>query len=188
MTHHGTACRGRWPMVIREGCRLGTPASHVVVRPLSQPRNLGRTRHEGRLGPDQEGSPRRAISSADSRTRFTLRRSGEQSFTKSKSRYCGERCGAPTNVGDSGEIFGYEEGGTLWLWSGLASSGGHMKSTWLFSPVTGKRPWPGDLRRGVDAAGDLLIVEAKLAERTRGTDPFQDLLSTAPFTSRPTHR
>lgn len=83
-------------------------------------------------------------------------------------------CGAPTSVGDS-EIFGYEEAGTLWLWGWPSLIGWLHEITWLFSPVTGKRPWPGDLW-GVDAAGNLLIVEAKLAKRTGGTDPFQDFV------------
>lgn len=83
-------------------------------------------------------------------------------------------CRSPISVGDS-EVFGYEEAGTLWLWVWPSLIGWPHEITWLFSPVIGKKTWPGDLW-GVDAAGNLLIVEAKLARGTRGMDPFQDFV------------
>ncbi len=88
-------------------------------------------------------------------------------------------CDGPTDVGDAG-VFGYEEAGTLWLWVWPSLLGWPHEITWLFSPVTGKRPWPGDLW-GLDATGNLLIVEAKSARGGSATDPFEDFVDyTAP--------
>lgn len=85
-------------------------------------------------------------------------------------------CGIPTNVDDKW-VFGREEAGTLWLWVWPNLLGWPHEITWLFSPVVG-RYWPGDLW-GIDEAGNLLIVEAKLGERTGGADPFQDFVKHA---------
>ncbi len=72
-------------------------------------------------------------------------------------------------------IVAYEEDGTLWLWAFPTLLGNNWNGVnWLFAPVTGKHPWPGDLW-GLDARGDLLIVETKLAG-ARGVDPFADFV------------
>ncbi len=72
-------------------------------------------------------------------------------------------------------IVAYEEEGTLWLWAFPTLLGNTWEGVnWLFAPVTGKHPWPGDLW-GLDARGDLLIVETKLAG-ARGVDPFADFI------------
>ncbi len=66
-----------------------------------------------------------------------------------------------------------EESGTFWLWAWPEILGWPVEITWLFSPITGNYPWPGDLW-GVDASGELLIVETKPSS-TRA-DPFEDFL------------
>jgi hypothetical protein len=66
-----------------------------------------------------------------------------------------------------------EEAGTFWLWAWPEILGWSVEITWLFSPVTGNDRWTGDLW-GVDAAGELIIVETK-SSITPG-DPFKDFL------------
>ena len=66
-----------------------------------------------------------------------------------------------------------EESGTFWLWAWPEILGWPVEITWLFSPVTGNYPWPGDLW-GVDASGELLIVETKSS--VYPADPFEDFL------------
>jgi hypothetical protein len=69
-----------------------------------------------------------------------------------------------------------EEIGTFWLWAWPDLLGWPFQITWLFSPVTGKSKWPGDLW-GLDDRGNLLIVETKLARNDRGPqDPFKDFI------------
>jgi hypothetical protein len=71
------------------------------------------------------------------------------------------------------DIVYVEEAGTFWIWAMPELLGWPAEITWLFSPATGKFPWPGDLW-GVDASGELVIVETK-ASTTRA-DPFGDFL------------
>lgn len=66
-----------------------------------------------------------------------------------------------------------EEEGTFWLWAWPEILGWPVKVTWLFSPIAGNYPWPGDLW-GVDASGELLIVETKPSSSR--ADPFEDFL------------
>ena len=85
-----------------------------------------------------------------------------------------KRIAIPSHV-SSQALVSAEETGSLWLWAWPELLGWPEEVTWLFSPVTGKRPWPGDLW-GLDAAGNLLIVETKLAKAQRGMDPFEDFV------------
>ena len=69
-----------------------------------------------------------------------------------------------------------EEIGSFWLWAWPDLLGWPFQLTWLFSPVTGKSKWPGDLW-GLDDRGNLLIVETKVARNDRGPqDPFRDFI------------
>jgi len=69
-----------------------------------------------------------------------------------------------------------EEIGSFWLWAWPDLLGWPFQVTWLFSPVTGKAKWPGDLL-GLDERGNLLIVETKLAKQgCRPQDPFKDFV------------
>ena len=76
---------------------------------------------------------------------------------------------------NSPDIVTSEETGTLWLWAYPKLLGWPAPITWLFSPVTGRYPWPGDLW-GVDSQGELLIVESKAARGRGGQDPFRDFI------------
>src|SRR5262249_8354045 len=70
-------------------------------------------------------------------------------------------------------VVAWEEPGTFWLWAWPKLLWASPRITWLFSPVTGKYPWPGDLW-GVNASGQLVLVETK---RTGGAqDPFEDFV------------
>jgi hypothetical protein len=70
-----------------------------------------------------------------------------------------------------------EETGTLWLWAWPELLGHSEPITWLFSPVTGKKDWPGDLW-GIDEQGTLIFVETKRAKNGRSPhDPFADFIS-----------
>lgn len=71
------------------------------------------------------------------------------------------------------DIAQMEESGTFWLWAWPEILGWPVGITWLFSPISGNYPWPGDLW-GVDAAGELLIVETKSSANP--ADPFEDFL------------
>jgi hypothetical protein len=68
-----------------------------------------------------------------------------------------------------------EETGTLWLWAWPELLGHAEPITWLFSPVTGNRDWPGDLW-GIDEQGTLILVEAKRAKNGAAHDPFADFV------------
>lgn len=68
-----------------------------------------------------------------------------------------------------------EAAACVWLWAWPELLGWPATIAWLFSPVVGNRKWPGDLW-GVDARGELLIVEAKSCTRGRRCDPFEDFV------------
>jgi hypothetical protein len=67
----------------------------------------------------------------------------------------------------------YEEEATLWMWSWPQLIGWSRPIAWLFSPVVGRRPCPGDLW-GVDEEGDLIVVETKFGRGAQ--DPFADFV------------
>lgn len=71
-----------------------------------------------------------------------------------------------------------EEDAAVWLWAAPSMLPWPTKLEWLFSPVVGKKRWPGDLW-GVDADGELILVEnKKLPIRDwRIHDPFIDFRS-----------
>lgn len=66
-----------------------------------------------------------------------------------------------------------EEAGTFWVWAWPEILGWPVEITWLFSPVTGREKWPGDLW-GIDATGELILLETK--PFPSGGDPFEDFL------------
>lgn len=65
-----------------------------------------------------------------------------------------------------------EEEAVVWLWARPSLLPWPRPVEWLFSPVTGNTRWPGDLW-GVDAAGNLLIIENK---KGFSYDPFEDFI------------
>jgi hypothetical protein len=71
------------------------------------------------------------------------------------------------------DLVRWEEPGTLWLWAWPELLGWPTGISWLFSPPTDNRRWPGDLW-GVDDAGELVIVETK--RTLEPADPFQDFV------------
>lgn len=74
-----------------------------------------------------------------------------------------------------GELIPFEESITLWLWAYPRLLGWPRAITWLFSPVTGRTTYPGDLW-GLDSQGDLLVVETKLQRERSLQDPFEDFV------------
>ncbi len=66
----------------------------------------------------------------------------------------------------------HEEEAIVWLWAWPSLFHWPRPVEWLFSPVTGKDHWPGDLW-GVDSSGELIIIENK---RGFGYDPFEDFI------------
>lgn len=66
-----------------------------------------------------------------------------------------------------------EEEAAVWLWAQPELLQWHAPIEWLLSPVTGNRKWPGDLW-GIDAEGELLIVENKMLGGGKQFDPFAD--------------
>ena len=68
-----------------------------------------------------------------------------------------------------------EECASLVLWGWPELLGWPRTIRWLFSPVVGKSPYPGDLW-GIDERGELVIVETKLYRAGRAPDPFSDFL------------
>jgi hypothetical protein len=66
----------------------------------------------------------------------------------------------------------YEECATLWLWAWPELLGWQRRIGWIFSPVVGKRPYPGDLW-GIDEDGSIILVETKMGHRQ---DPFEDFV------------
>jgi hypothetical protein len=79
------------------------------------------------------------------------------------------RSGVSANI----QLCAYEEYVTLWLWAYEQLLNWTRDIKWLFSPVTGEYPYPGDLW-GIDSEGDLIIIEAKLGKKRQ--DPFKDLV------------
>lgn len=73
------------------------------------------------------------------------------------------------------ELLAWEESATLWLWAYQELLEWNDKITWMFSPVTGKKTYPGDLW-GVDERGSLVLVETKRATGQAKQDPFLDFL------------
>lgn len=65
-----------------------------------------------------------------------------------------------------------EEEAIIWLWANPSIFPWEKPLVWLFSPVTGKTRWPGDLW-GIDSCGDLIILENKRGNRK---DPFEDFV------------
>ena len=88
--------------------------------------------------------------------------------------YPDQRIAIPAHL-RSPDLVTAEETGSLWLWAFPELLGWPAEISWLFSPVTGKSRWPGDLW-GLDTAGNLLIVETKVARARRGKDPFEDFV------------
>lgn len=68
-----------------------------------------------------------------------------------------------------------EEEAIIWLWAKPAIFPWKRPLAWLFSPVTGKHRWPGDLW-GIDSSGDLIILENKRGDKK---DPFEDFVQYA---------
>lgn len=69
-----------------------------------------------------------------------------------------------------------EEDGTFWLWAWPELLQWPRELVWLFSPVVGRRPYPGDMV-GVDELGSLVYVETKLARNP--LDPYEDFIGRA---------
>lgn len=69
-----------------------------------------------------------------------------------------------------------EEDGTFWLWAWPELLQWPREVVWLFSPVVGRRPYPGDMV-GVDELGSLIYVETKLARNP--LDPYEDFVGRA---------
>ena len=68
----------------------------------------------------------------------------------------------------------FEEEAIVWLWHRPSLLPWPRTVEWLFSPVTGKEKWPGDLW-GIDEDGELLIIENKQFKGSGGFyDPFTD--------------
>jgi len=72
-----------------------------------------------------------------------------------------------------------EEAGTLWIWAYPGLLDWPLEIAWLFPKVS--NDGPGDLW-GVDASGDLIIVETKKSTiKRRLQDPFEDFLKESPL-------
>lgn len=80
-------------------------------------------------------------------------------------------------------VFG-ENAAIVWLWAWPQLLRWRLPVQWLFCSVTGNRPGRGAAKAGdlwgIDAGGDLLILEAKSCIVGRpGQDPFLDFLGPA---------
>jgi len=69
----------------------------------------------------------------------------------------------------------HEEESIVWLWAFPDLLPWQYRVEWLFSPVVGKKQWPGDLW-GLDDEGNLLIIEAKNCRIQLKSDPFGDFV------------
>jgi hypothetical protein len=83
-------------------------------------------------------------------------------------------------LGITGVIRDKEEAGTVWVWAQPRLLLWPHEVEWLFSPVTGRSTWPGDIW-GLDERGNLLLVETKLSSPGSKTiDPFEDFVGYRP--------
>jgi hypothetical protein len=86
------------------------------------------------------------------------------------------RCALPrSQFVKAGRHIPSEEAASLWMWAWPRLLGWHSNVTWLFSPVSDRHRYPGDLW-GVDARGDLIIVETKFHRVAAKEDPFEDFV------------
>lgn len=76
---------------------------------------------------------------------------------------------------EESDLLSSEEIASLWLWGWPRLLGWPCTVNWLFSPVVGKRTYPGDLW-GVDSRGELIIVETKTDRARSRTNPFEDFV------------
>ena len=76
---------------------------------------------------------------------------------------------------DISDLIPSEESATVWLWAWPDLLGWSKPITWLFSPVVGRRVYPGDLW-GPDSEGELVIVETKINRGRATQDPFEDFV------------
>jgi len=82
----------------------------------------------------------------------------------------------PSDKKGNGLVWRYEEQASLWLWAYPELLGWDREIKWLFSPVVGKKRFPGDLW-GIDSQSSLILVETKLAKaHSPGQDPFVDFV------------
>jgi hypothetical protein len=70
-------------------------------------------------------------------------------------------------------VIHHEEDALCWCWAYPELLPWPAAVHWLYTPVVGKHRWPGDLW-GVDARGELLILECKQCRRA--DDPFHDFV------------
>jgi hypothetical protein len=91
----------------------------------------------------------------------------------------------PCDKEGNGLVWRYEEQASLWLWAYPELLGWDREIKWLFSPVVGKKRFPGDLW-GIDSRSSLILVETKLAKaRNSAQNPFEDFV---PFEMRSAKR
>ena len=88
------------------------------------------------------------------------------------------RCAVPIPRAGAhgGGLLPSEESASFLLWAWPRLLGWPRTINWLFSPVTGKDSYPGDLW-GLDSRGELLIVETKLDRKGATQDPFEDFVA-----------
>jgi len=79
-----------------------------------------------------------------------------------------------------GHVLPSEESASLWLWAWPRLLGWRHSINWLFSPVTGKDKYPGDLW-GIDSRGNLVLVETKIDRDRPKLDPFEDFVPFCKF-------
>src|SRR4051812_25154622 len=83
---------------------------------------------------------------------------------------------ATVGLGTEVGFLEFEETASFWLFLWPDLLGWPRNITWLFSPVTGKTRYPGDLW-GIDETGHLVVVETKLFQRATAPDPFEDFVA-----------
>ena len=77
-----------------------------------------------------------------------------------------------------GDVLPSEESASLLLWIRPCLLSWSRTVNWLFSPVVGNKTYVGDLW-GLNARGDLLILETKLDRTGVAQDPFEDFVNYA---------